>query len=123
MGDPDRYILTPTNLRIKSFKFYRLCNVWKLVCCGGTWTSDNVPLNKIVDVDKLEYKVGILCFKETKCKLTLKGIADTSADSETARLSSKELLLEDDVGIEFQKQLKEAIEEYKLIVGLPGKVD
>jgi len=121
--DPDRYILTPTNLRIKSYEFYRLCGIWKLVCCGGTWTSDNIPLNKIVDIDRIDYKVGMLCCKETKSRIELKGIAGTQADSETARLQGKVLLLEDEYGEEFQKKLKEAMEEYKLLVGLPGKVD
>lgn len=121
--DPDKYILTAGNLRKKHYEVFRLCGIFRMTCCGGKWTNDNIPLNKIVDVDAKEYFEGVCCFKENKVLLKLKGVAGNDAETESSRLQDKELLVEGDVGIEFQKQIRNQIEEYKLIVGMAGKVD
>lgn len=121
--DPDRYILTSTNLRIKSYDVYRLCNIWRMTCCGGTWTSDNIALNRVIDVDLREYKVGVLCCVEDKAELHFQMAAGADADSETSRLQSRDILVEGEIGAKFQQQLRDAIEEYKMEVGLGGRID
>jgi len=121
--DPDKYILTSSNLRIKHYEVFRMCGMCKMTCCGGKWTNDNIPLNKIVDVDAREYTTGLCCWKENKVALDLKGVAGNEAESETSRLQAKSLLLDGDIGMTFQKEIRNQIEEYKLQVGLATKVD
>merc|ERR1711920_175716 len=107
--DPDRYILTSTNLRIKSYDVYRLCGIWRMTCCGGTWTSDNIALNRIVDVNIREYKVGLACWGEEKAELHFTMAAGADAADETDRLQSCDILVEGDEGEEFHQKLKDAI--------------
>lgn len=115
--DEDRYTLTSVSLRIREFEVFRLCGIWKITCCGGEWKTDNIPLHRILDVDKAEEIKCCACFAEKKAKIHIQVTAGNEADDEHSRTVDKYMRVEGGEGGEgdtFLQQIRDAIEEYKL---------
>lgn len=93
--DPAKYVLYPTKLKIKSYEVYRLCGTIKCICCGGEWSTDNIALDKIRDIDAKDTYSGVACFREDKMTIVVAVQAGVAAadESEQARIQDHSMFI------------------------------
>eukprot|EP00928_Gymnodinium_smaydae_P087257 TRINITY_DN71541_c0_g1_i1.p1 TRINITY_DN71541_c0_g1~~TRINITY_DN71541_c0_g1_i1.p1 ORF type:complete len:252 (+),score=27.09 TRINITY_DN71541_c0_g1_i1:180-935(+) len=108
--EPDSYTLTRNALKLRSYTIERLCGA-KCSCLGGTWKSDTITLERIVDVDTTVMIKGCGCCAERKCVIDVTTRAGTGADSEESRITQKSILLPMKLGEDFAQQIRQAMEE------------
>lgn len=111
----DEYVLTTTSLKIKAYEVARCCFRMKCPCMGGMWSTDNIPLQKIVDVDTMLTTHGMACCSEHKCTIILAVSAGTGAESDLSRIDQKTLFVDGDRGESFASRIQNQIEEYKVV--------
>lgn len=111
--EPDHYTLTSTALKIRSFHVARCCGR-QCACWGGQWATDNIPLDRIVDVDTLTTVKGFACFAVNKTTVAVAAYAGTQADSEEARVVTQEMFTDSRDGEVFANKIRNQIEEYRV---------
>jgi len=111
--DPSKFILTPATLKIKTFEPERFCGMCKCRVCGGEWSTDNMTLSTIVDIDTIESTSGCCCCTEHRIKLVMAVSAGGDADDEHARTESKTMLV-DGENSSFADTILNQVEEYKI---------
>lgn len=111
--DPDKYTLTASGLRLDEYDIPRICGIWKCMCAGGNLRVDNIALDQIRDVDTLVVKSGFCCFSVNKSHVVVAVGAGNDAESDEARVVTKDLCVEADQGDDFANTVFMAVEDYK----------
>jgi len=113
--EPDKYILTNTLLKIRKYHIRRLVGAIKCGgCLGGDWEHENIPLDKIIDVDTMTTTIGSGMFKMAKCHIFISAMAGGEAASQVARVEKHTLFVEESDGETFADEIRHRAAEYKL---------
>uniref|UniRef100_A0A7S2IBD0 SAM domain-containing protein n=1 Tax=Zooxanthella nutricula TaxID=1333877 RepID=A0A7S2IBD0_9DINO len=109
----ERYVLTKNTLQLETYHVARCCCV-PCSCCGAEWKTDNIDLERIVDIDTTQMVVG--CCKR-RCRVDVACQAGTEANSAEARVARKSLFLRFKEGLAFAAQIRAQADERKQVMG------
>lgn len=112
--EPDTYTLTSNALKLRSYAIERICGA-KCSCLGGTWKSDTITLDRVVDVDTTVMVKGCGCCADRKCAIDITDRAGTAAESEESRITHKSMLLDAKQGEAFAEQIRHAMDEHRTL--------
>jgi len=113
--EPDLYTLSSSTLKVRNYHAERCCGR-KCWCMGGQWETDSINLDRIVDIDTAVSVKGCACCANRKCIIEVASIAGTHAESEESRTVTKRMFLDAASGETFAQQIRDQIEEYKVIM-------
>lgn len=113
--EPDLYTLSSSTLKVRSYHVERCCGK-RCWCMGGQWETDSINLDRIVDIDTAVSVKGCACCADRKCLIEVAALAGTHAESEESRTVTTSLLLDAASGESFAQQIRDQIEEYKVIL-------
>lgn len=114
--EPGKFVLYASCLKLTHYHIQRFIGMRLGGCLGGTWDSDRIYLDRIVDCDSIQTQRMGCCGMIHKLCIILTVSAGGDGKSDKSRTEKQKLFMELEEGEKFCQKIQHAMTEYKLRV-------